>query len=106
MLLGALGALGAGCLDEPACRSAMGHMYDVNGAGYCVLIINPIGEIQSEDEAVEWCYEIEAQAAECGCEDEFFAMIDCLETHQYPDCQECDPPLTALQLCAQCVANQ
>jgi len=106
LLLGAFGALWAGCLDEPPCRSAMGHIYDINGAGYCYLVIQPIGEIQSEDEAVEWCYEIEAQAAECGCAEEFNAMIDCLETHQFPDCNYCDPTLTDLILCAGCVANQ
>jgi hypothetical protein len=95
----------AACLDEPPCRRAMDNFYDPVANGHCVLVVHPEGEIQSESQAVTWCEESEQIAVDCGCEQEYRDMLDCLEHTKYPDCQLCDPALQALQTCYDCFAQ-
>jgi hypothetical protein len=105
LLTTVLVGLCAACLDEPPCRRAMDNFYDPVANGYCVLVIEPVGEVQTEGEAVTWCEESEPIVVDCGCEQEYHAMLDCLEHTRYPDCQQCDPALQALQACYTCLAE-
>ena len=91
-----LGSLGMGCDNKLSCKTAMRNFY----SGGCVMVIyNPDQQYLTQSEARDWCESAETRAADCQCEDEHLALIDCAFMTDTGACYDCNDQLAELQDC-------